>query len=126
MSMERLLNAIKRAGADAVAASNPVNLLFGDVKSSDPLTVMVDQRFTLTADFLIVPESLTHYEVPLRHVHSYTDDSGTGSAAKTTEPALPEEPIVIRRGLKAGDKVALLRMQGGQQYYILDRVVVAE
>lgn len=126
MSVEKLLNTIKRAGADAVAASAPMQLMFGEVESDSPLAVRVDQRFTLPAELLIVPESLTHYEVPLRHSHQYTDTSENGTATKTTEPALPEEPTVIRRGLEMGDKVVLLRVQGGQRYYIMDRVVDAE
>jgi hypothetical protein len=32
--------------------------------------------------------------------------------------------VVIRPGLEAGDKVILLRVQGGQQFLILDKVAV--
>lgn len=123
MSVERLLGVMKQAGVGAVGASNPVAVMFGEVETTDPLAVRVDQRFTLPAEFLIVPESLTHYEVELRHTHQYTDASDSGTSTKTTDPALPEEPIVIRRGLELGDKVLLLRVQGGQRYVILDRVV---
>ncbi len=124
--MAGLLNTIKQASTAAMAASNPAAVLFGVVTAEAPLEIRVDQRFTLPAEFLIVPESLTHYEVPLRHAHRYTDDSASGSSTKTTEPALPEEPLVIRRRLEAGDKVLLLRVQGGQQYVLLDRVVNAD
>jgi hypothetical protein len=122
MTMEKLLNSIKQAGAGAVQAGNPVNVMFGEVVTEDPLKVRVDQRFVLTSEFLLVPESLQHFELELQHTHAYTDASGNGTANKTTEPAL-EDPVVIRRGLEAGDKLLLLRMQGGQQYVILDRLV---
>jgi hypothetical protein len=125
MSVERLLNVMKQAGTGAVEAGNPVAILFGVVETADPLAVRVDQRFTLTAEFFVIPESLIHYELELRHDHKYTDSSDSGTATKTTEPALPEEPIIIRRGLEEGDRLLLLRMQGGQQYVILDRVVSA-
>lgn len=109
-----LLDLIKRAGAEAVDASNPVHLLYGEVVTTEPLAIQVDQRFVLTAEFLVVLERLAPYAVNLRHSHRYD-----GSA---TEGALTD-PVVIRRGLEAGDKVILLRAQGGQQYVILDRVV---
>lgn len=117
-----MLDIIKKAGIGAVNASNPVNLLFGTVTKANPLEVNVDQRFTLTEDFLVVTEQLTAYEIDLKHDHAYEDATDTGSLTKTTEPALPEK-IVIRKGLEAGDQVVLLRMQGGQSYIVLDRVV---
>ncbi|MBB6633565.1 DUF2577 domain-containing protein [Cohnella thailandensis] len=94
--MSRLLQVIKQAGAGAVGASQPVAILTGTVVKIDPLEVTVDQRFTLMADFLIVPESLTEYKI---------------------------EELLIRKRLETGDKLILLRVQGGNQYLILDRAV---
>ncbi|KPU45819.1 hypothetical protein OXPF_06080 [Oxobacter pfennigii] len=119
--MPSLLDVIKKAGVDAVNANNPVNVLYGEVVSINPLSVNIEQRLTLTADFLIVPESLTRYEIDITHGHQYQDNNGSGSTTRTTQPALA--PIVIRTGLQPGDKVILLRMQGGQDYLILDKVV---
>ncbi|MEC0310190.1 DUF2577 domain-containing protein [Paenibacillus lautus] len=123
--MADLLNTLKKAAVGAVAAGNPTAVMFGTVSSADPLEVIVDQRFTLPADFLVIPESLIHFEIDLHHTHEYTDDTGTGSSTKQTEPALPVKPIVIRRGLEEGDKLLMLRVQGGQKYIIVDRVVDA-
>ncbi|MFU1798492.1 DUF2577 domain-containing protein [Paenibacillus azoreducens] len=121
--MADLLNTLKKAAMDAMAAGSPTAIMFGEVSKADPLEVIVDQRFTLPADFLVVPESLIHFEINLHHSHEYTDDSGSGINTQQTKPALPEKPIVIRRGLEVGDKLLLLRVQGGQQYIILDRMV---
>lgn len=109
-----MLNAIKQAAQDAIEASNPVTVMIGTVTKINPLEVNVDQRFTLDADFLIVPESLTRLEIDLRHAHT--------APGGTTDDALTE-PVVIRQGLQAGDRVVLLRIQGGQKYLILDKVV---
>jgi hypothetical protein len=108
---------MKQAGAGAVEAGNPVAVLFGEVESVKPLAVRVDQRFTLPAAFLVVPESLTPQEINAGHRHDLT---GGG----TTDEALTA-PLVVRRGLEVGDRVLLLRIQGGQQYVVLDRVVDA-
>lgn len=119
--MMNLTNLIKTAAKQAVDASNPAHILFGEVTSIDPLEVNVDQRFNLTADFLVVPESLTRYEVDLSHSHSYQDNNGSGDTTRTSEVALVE-PIVIRAGLQIGDKLILIRVQGGQKYVIFDKV----
>ncbi|MFB6364240.1 DUF2577 domain-containing protein [Paenibacillus elgii] len=108
-----LLATIKRAALDAVEAEKPVYILFGKVLKKNPLEVFVDQRFTLTEDFLVMPEQLTELKIDLRHTHP-----GGGSEALA-------EPIVVRRGLEEGDKVILARMQGGLNYLIIDRVATA-
>ncbi|MEF3309524.1 DUF2577 domain-containing protein [Paenibacillus sp. GYB004] len=104
----------KQAAKDAVEAGAPCAVMFGNITNTNPLEVNVDQRFTIDADFLIVPEQLTRYEIDLRHNHT------TGSG--TTGDALTDK-VVIRTGLQQGDKVILLRVQGGQKYLILDKVV---
>lgn len=118
--MADLLDVIKKAGIQGVSAGNPVNILTGEVKSINPLSVSVDQRFILDADFLIIPESLTRYEIDLKHFHTYPIDTNT----ERTETAINDK-IVIRSGLMTGNKVLLIRIQGGQKYVILDKVVEA-
>jgi len=95
-----LVNLIKQASMGAFESSNPVAVMFGTVTKANPLEVNVEQKFTLTRDFLVLTERLTEY--------------------KTT---IAGQEIVIRKGLQAGDKVILLRVQGGQQYIVWDRVV---
>ncbi|MDF2925883.1 MAG: phage protein [Paenibacillaceae bacterium] len=108
-----MLNAIRQAALTGIDATRPVALLFGEVVGINPLEVNVDQRFTIDADFLIVPETLTRLELDLSHTHS-SSGGATGDALS--------EPVVIRPGLEAGNKVILLRVQGGQQYLIVDKV----
>lgn len=117
-----LLEIIKQAGVGAVEAGYPVAILLGKVVSAEPLEIQLDQRDTLPASFLLVPERLTPYSIDVRHTHAYEDRNGSGTTGGVTEESLPE-PLVIRRGLEAGDSVLLLRMQGGQQFVVLDRLV---
>jgi len=98
--MTDLLSTVKQAAMAAIAASNPVTMMYGVVTNTNPLEVNVDQRFTLPADFLVVPESLTENKLVIG-----------GST------------YIVREGLKVGDKLLLLRVQGGQQFIIIDRVV---
>jgi hypothetical protein len=110
-----MIEAIKQAAIGAVEAAGPVIVQLGHVTSINPLKVMVDQRLELTEDFFIIPESLTKLEIDLKHTHGI---SGSG----TTQEALKDK-IIVRKELAAGDKLLLLRMQGGQRYVMMDRVV---
>ncbi|MBN3523097.1 DUF2577 domain-containing protein [Paenibacillus apiarius] len=100
--MKMMLDIIKKAGAGAVEASSPVALLYGEVLSVSPLQVQIDQRFTLPASALVITEQLKEYKV---HIGA--------------------EEITIRQGLRSGDRLLLARMQGGQSYIALDKVVNA-
>ena len=91
-----MIDLIKREAIKAISASNPVNVVTGKVISTSPLKINIHQKLTLTEEFLIITERVTKYEV-----------SG----------------ILIRTGLSTGDKVILLRVQGGNQYVVLDKVV---
>ena len=95
-----LANLIRQASMGAFEASNPVMVMFGTITKTNPLEVNVEQRFTLSRDFLILTERLTEYKVKVNG-----------------------QDVVIRRGLQVGDKVLLLRIQGGRQYVVWDRVV---
>ena len=95
-----LVNLIRQASLGAMESSNPVAVMFGTVTKTSPLEVNVEQRFTLTRDFLVLTERLTEYRV-----------------------TVGGQQVIIRSGLQVGDKVILLRVQGGQQYIIWDRVV---
>ncbi|MGG1444332.1 DUF2577 domain-containing protein [Brevibacillus laterosporus] len=117
-----LLNLIKLASNDANGATNPTAIFYGSVTSVKPLEIFVDQRFSLDEDQLVIPERLTLYEVDLSHTHTYTDVTPTGTEKKNTGVALPEK-LVIRRDFKVGDTVLLIRVQGGNSYVVLDRVV---
>ncbi|GGD95177.1 DUF2577 domain-containing protein [Paenibacillus nasutitermitis] len=98
--MGSLLDVIKSAAGNVVESGSPVHILYGKVIQASPLEVNVDQRFTLTADFLILTENVQRYEL-----------------------VIGAETYVIRKGLEAGDRVLMVRVQGGNRYVILDKVV---
>lgn len=108
-----LVDLIKNVAVKAVEATNPVHVLFGTVVSERPLEVQIHQKLKLTEEFLVITERVTRYEVNLEHNHGGGINALTGMLTNTP----------IRTGLKKGDKVVLLRVQGGQQFIVLDKVV---
>lgn len=111
-----LVNLIKQASMGAYEAGNPVAILFGTVTKINPLEINIEQKKTLPEDFFIIPERLMPYEVDIQHTHPYSGGNTGGMQPDATRR------VVIRKGLEVGDKVILLRVQGGRQYVILDRV----
>lgn len=103
------IDVIKKIAINAINASNPVNVLIGTVSKINPIEIEIHQKLKLSKEFLIMTERVTKYEVDLEHNHG-------GSSALSAE-------TLVRSGLIKGDKVVLLRVQGGHQFVVLDKVV---
>ena len=134
MSATKLLETIKQAANEVNAANQPLNLCYGRVTSTSPLNVLVDNKMQLSSEFLIVPEYLTEHERDVTvewntesHEHSHgIEDTYTGGGSASTEThkhsIKGRKTTTVHAELKSGDKVMLLRMQGGQSYLILCRL----
>lgn len=99
-----LLETIKTAAIDAVNSTKPVEIVLGIVLSTQPLKIELEQKLSLSEAFVIVPEELTNKTVKIM-----IDDV--------------EKEIEIKNALQAGDKLALAKIQGGQKYLIISRLV---
>lgn len=102
-----LISLIKQAAIDAVDNAQMCDLRFGEVVSISPLNIKITNNLTIPSSLLIVPEHLTNRTVSV--TVNWANESGT-------------KTMTINGALKIGDKVALLRKQGGQSYFILDRI----
>jgi hypothetical protein len=121
-----LVHVIKQIAMDAVDNSKIPDLRFGTVISDSPLKVQVTNQFVIPASMLIVPQNLTDYEVDITIDSSYgwnTEDEMVDSEPHKHELTIGEKKLKIHNKLKTGDKVVLLRKQGGQSYFVLDRIV---
>ena len=124
-----LIDVIKRASMDAVANAQMCDLRYGKVTSVDPLKVHITNLFTIPESMLIVPEHLTDHEVKITlNGYNWTTENKSGGSGESNfashnhELKQSEQTLKIHSALKVGDKVALLRKQGGQSYFILDRI----
>ena len=129
-----LLDIMKRAAMDAMDNAQMCDLRYGKVVSIKPLKVQVTNLFTIPESLLVVPEHLTDHTVAVTinwntenhtHTHDISDSyTGGGSASNNTHKhsITGKKTMTVHGALKVGDKVALLRKQGGQSYFILDRI----
>ncbi len=125
-----LIGIMKQASMSAMENQQMCDLRFGTVVSVSPLRVQISNQFTIPEALLIVPQHLTDYTVPCVYTRTATMTTGTTDESNghthnitlTTEEGQNETTFIIQNALKVGDEVALLRKQGGQSYFILDRI----
>lgn len=130
--MADLVALIKKAATEAVAASNPMGVLFGQVVSTEPLKITVEQKMTLTSKQLMLTKNVMDYETKISFNNPSIKQAYTTWNIAETNESMPskisfrdkiEHDITIYNGLKAGDQVILLQAQGGQKYIVLDKWV---
>lgn len=111
-----------------------VDMVVGEVISVSPLKIKLG-KLELTETFLVVGAMCqrTVIKIPERvennHKHTILEHSTqTGGTSEPhvhvisqllTEEALPD--ILLWRGLAVGDKVYMIRMSEGQQYFVIQR-----
>lgn len=123
--MHRLLDAIKTIATEAVNANEPTALMIGEVLTVGPLSVLLANGAILNEKFLIISTLVSDFDVDMTVDHLTEDRSGGGgesSFASHNHEYKGTKTFKVLLGLKVGEKVVMLRVQGGQSYYIIDRV----
>lgn len=110
MPGEKLAELIKRQSQSPMSKTD---LLYGTVLAVAPLQVQIDSdnTFILSETFLILSPLCQEKVVTLPVTVTTSEGSGTGTATGQ-----------VWRGLQAGDRVALLRVQSGSKYIVLWRM----
>lgn len=107
LDLNELLRVVKKAAVEAVQASNPMGFCLGTVAAASPLTIRLDQKLTLTAAQLILTDAVR-------------DRTGELTLDYQTEHA-QRKAVCVHNGLRTGEKVILLRCDGGQKFIVLNR-----
>lgn len=126
--LSNLLGLIKKAAQEAIENSKPADVEYGTVMSISPMTIMVDQKRIYSEEFLVVTKNLTDFEVDVTmnwSTESTSGGSGYDSFSSHSHSITGRKKVIIHNGLKVGEKVALLRLAGGQEFLVIDRVVGA-
>lgn len=123
--MPNLVELIKTAATQAVDNSMPAGVYYGTVVGVSPLKINIEQRFTLERSDLLLSSLVQDFSVDMA-VDSVTENTGGGSGessfASHSHAYRGTKTFTVKLGLKSGEKVILLRVQGGQKYLVLDRV----
>lgn len=126
-----LVEAIKQLATAAVNATKPMEFSFGIVDTSNPLTIRLNQKMLLSDEFLILTNAVKDHSVDITVSWNTLDETHkheNGNQGKPTAEVTHKhgirgrKKITIHNGLTAGEKVLLFRVQGGQNYVVIDRV----
>lgn len=104
LDINELVRLVKKAALDAVRADAPMGVCYGFVTSASPLQITVDQKKILGAAQLILTDNVRDFNVE-----------------RSTIDGLERKKWRVHNALKMGEKVLLLRCDGGQKYVVLDR-----
>lgn len=78
------------------------DIVFGTVVSESPLAIQISNQMTLTEAFLNLSKSVTDHKVKMKI-----------DGKETT--------VTVLGALKKGDGVTMIRQDGGQQFYVLEK-----
>lgn len=120
-----LSGGIKLAAQQLMDNDQMCNLRYGTVVSVSPLSVKITELLTLPQSVLVVPKSLTDYEVEVTvdwTTENKSGGSGDSAFSAHNHGVSGKKKMTVHNALKIGDKVALIRQTGGQSYFILDKI----
>lgn len=125
-NMVDIVKNIQSVANQAYEANKPMALIYGQVTSTDPLKILVDQKLELTQEFLVLTRNVMDYDLEMT-VNHQTEITGGGSGEASFEPHLHKyvgrKTFRVHNGLILGDTVLMLRDNGGQRYVIIDKEV---
>lgn len=121
-----LVALMKKAAKEERDTSKPCDVLFGTVTSVSPLQITTEQQLPLGVAQLVLTRNVTNHSTTVT-VSWSTDKKGGGSGEAAYESHAHgisgTKKITINNGLAVGEKVVLVRQDGGQKFLVLDRVV---
>jgi len=132
-----LVKCFRKIAEDTIQAGKPSGVYFGQVTSTSPLEITIDAKHVLTAEFLALTRNVTDHNIDMtvnhlteiedEHIHAVVDTyTGGGTSRPTTHlhEYRGRKTFRVHNGLVVGDKVILIREQGGQRHIVIDRIEV--
>lgn len=120
-----LVGMIQSIAVAAVKAAKPTAIQFGKVINITPLKIQVDQKMTLTKEFLILTRNVKDHQVDMtvNHETEYkSGGSGDSSFASHNHAYTGKKTFTVHNGLVVGDEVIMIQMQGGQKFIVIDKL----
>lgn len=127
----KLTDLIKLVTAGVINSMQLPEVYIGKVVSENPLSIRLSADNILPAKYLILTNAVKDHKVDIE-VSWYTDENkhkhGNGNEGQDTTEVTHKhaikgrKEITVYNGLTEGEKVLLLRVQGGQNYVVVDRI----
>lgn len=131
LDMDEFVEMIKQASDEANDSKKPFSLLFGTVTSPEPnLEIFINQKLTLDEQQIVLTNNVRDYTIYMSTAEDHFtehEESINGTADPTQflshrHTYKGKKKWTVHLALKVGEKVILMRCDGGQKYIVLDRV----
>lgn len=96
----------------------------GVVETVNPLSIRLDQKETLTEEFLILTDLVRDYDVDITVNHTTENKSGGSGDAQFeshNHAYSGRKRITVHNSLAVGESVILIQQSGGQEFLVLSR-----
>lgn len=121
----QLLQTIQAIVDQTVKAGKPTDYLLGVVETINPLSIRLEQRDVVTAEFLILTDTVRDHDVDIEVAHVTENRAGGGgdaAFASHNHDYSGRKKIRIYNGLHQGEQVIMIQQSGGQEFIVLSRV----
>lgn len=121
MAGEQLFKLLKSRGGSATDYSDVV---YGTVIQPKPLKVQISNSMVLTDDFIELGKHIGKFKVrgKLTSKLKFKGETDPKAEAKFTDKDSKDLYLEVDNELKKDDKVTLIRCDGGQRFYLFERV----
>lgn len=119
-----LMQAIQGIVKNSMKNAMLTDYLIGIVETVNPLSIRIDQKETLTEDFLILTDLVRDFDVDITVNHTTENRAGGSGDAEYeshNHAYNGRKRITIHNGLKPGESVILIQQSGGQEFIVLSR-----
>ena len=111
----------QRGGKD----SDYTDVVYGIVNSIKPLKVQLANNMIIDDNFIILGRHIGKFKLPGKAKIEVKADSDQIGNVSGNRPTVSEDitfkEMEFDNNLKEGDKVTMIRMDGGQQFYLFER-----
>lgn len=124
MSGAMLTQAIQEVINKSIKNAMLSDYRIGVVETVNPLSIRLDQKETLTEEFLILTDLVRDYDVDITVNHTTENKSGGSGDAQFeshNHAYSGRKRITIHNGLSIGESVILIQQSGGQEFIVLSR-----
>lgn len=116
-----MIDTIMKAAMQAMDNAAPMSLAEGEIVNAPPdlkIRLKKNLKLVIPSNLIVVPENLTeHVKICDVTCDVVTTDSGTFNNFKANDAK-----IKVKNPLKKGDRVMVATFEGGQRFYILDKI----
>ena len=126
MAGKRLYELIMQRGGKS---SDYSDVVYGTVINTSPLKIQLSNNMVLTSDFIILGKHIGKFKLQGKAIMKGSADMtfhGHHEAADIKKANLEFKKksmyIEFDNPLEKGDKVTMIRLDGGQQFYLFERI----